>query len=78
MTTCPELARLESEVEQELANIAQVLTLQLELFRSRKDRDMMRVDKQLENMVGAKERAIGALREHIREHKCRPETFSEQ
>jgi len=32
----------------------------------------MSVDKKLENLVGAKERAIGALRQHLKEHKCQP------
>ena len=67
---CPEYARLESEVEQALANLAQVTTLQLDLFRARSFNRVMRVDKELENLVGEKERAIGALRQHVREHNC--------
>lgn len=69
---CPEYARLESEVEQALANLAQVTTLQLDLFRSRSFNRVMRVDKELENLVGQKERAIGALRQHVNEHRCQP------
>jgi hypothetical protein len=67
---CPEYARLESEVEQALANLAQVTTLQLDLFRSRRFNRVMGVDKDLEKLVGEKERAIGALRQHVREHRC--------
>ncbi len=32
----------------------------------------MRLDKDLENAVGLKEWAIGAMREHAREHGCQP------
>ncbi len=70
MTKCPELARLQSEVENVLGNLAQVTTLQLEIFRSGRLDDWKRLDKQLELTVGEKERCIGALRQHIKEHNC--------
>ena len=69
---CQEYDYLESEVEKALANLAQVTTLQLELFRARELKGVLRVDKQLENLVGEKERAIGALSQHIKEHQCQP------
>jgi hypothetical protein len=67
---CAEYDRLEHEVEQILAQLAQVTTLQLELFRSRNYSHVHRVDRELENIVGEKERAIGALLQHLKEHKC--------
>jgi len=70
MTKCPELARLQSEVENVLGNLAQVTTLQLEIFRNGDMREWKRLDKELELTVGEKERCIGALRQHIREHQC--------
>ena len=70
MTKCPELARLQSEVENVLGNLAQVTTLQLEIFRTGDMREWKRLDKELELTVGEKERCIGALRQHIREHQC--------
>ena len=70
MPKCPELARLESEVENVLGNLAQITTLQLEMFRGRNLENWMKLDKQLELTVGEKERCLGALRQHIREHQC--------
>jgi hypothetical protein len=69
---CAEYGRLASEVEQILADLTQTTTLQLELFRSRRYPDFMNVDKELELMVGRKERAIGALRGHAKAHGCQP------
>jgi hypothetical protein len=70
MPRCPELVRLQAAVENVLGNLAQVTTLQLEIFRTGKLEDWKRVDEQLELTVGEKERCIGALRQHIREHNC--------
>lgn len=51
-------------------------TLELELFRARNFAHVSRVDKKLEMIVGEKERAIGALRQHVREHKCQPRSLA--
>lgn len=67
---CEEYDRLQSDVEQVLADINQVTTLQLQLFRAHDLPQFMRVDKELENLVGKKERAFGALRQHAAEHNC--------
>jgi hypothetical protein len=72
MATCPEYDRLHEEVESVLGNLAQVSTLLLELFRSKDLEGVHRLDKQLELTVGEKERCIGALRQHVKEHKCAP------
>jgi len=70
MPQCPQYTELEATVETALARLSHVTTEQLDLFRSRKFNSVMRVDKELENLVGEKERAIGALRQHVKEHKC--------
>lgn len=70
MAGCPEYDRLSTEVENILGNLAQVTTLLLELFRSKDLNGVHRLDKQLELTVGEKERCIGALRQHIKEHNC--------
>jgi len=70
MSNCPEYDRLHAEVENVLGNLAQVTTTLLELFRSKDLAGVHRLDKELELTVGEKERAIGALRQHIKEHKC--------
>ena len=76
MANCPEYIRLRSEVENVLGNLAQVTTLLLELFRKDESQKYKHLDKELELTVGEKERAVGALRQHIKEHKCQPEESS--
>jgi hypothetical protein len=70
MGHCPEYDRLHAEVESVLGNLAQVTTLLLDLFRSKDFVGVGRLDRELELTVGEKERSIGALRQHIHEHKC--------
>lgn len=77
MAKCPEYIRLRSEVENVLGNLAQVTTLLLELFRNDESERYKHLDKELELTDGEKERAVGALRQHIKEHKCQPEKSSQ-
>jgi hypothetical protein len=70
MATCPEYDRLHAQVENVLGNLAQVTTTLLELFRFKDLEGVHRLDKELELTVGEKERSLGALRQHIKEHKC--------
>jgi ATP-dependent Clp protease ATP-binding subunit ClpA len=70
MAKCPEYIRLRSEVENVLGNLAQVTTLLLELFRNDESERYQHLDKELELTVGEKERAVGALRQHIKDHRC--------
>lgn len=73
MEKCPEYIRLRAEVENVLGNLAQVTTLLLELFRKDASEQYRHLDKELELTVGEKERAVGALRQHVKDHKCQPE-----
>jgi hypothetical protein len=70
MSPCAEYDRLHTEVENVLGNLAQVTTTLLELFRSKDLNAVHRLDKELELTVGEKERTLGALRQHIKEHQC--------
>jgi hypothetical protein len=72
MENCTEYKRLQSYVENVLGNLAQLTTLHLELFRAGDFSSCKRIDKDVELTVGEKERAIGALRQHMLEHKCQP------
>jgi hypothetical protein len=72
MPDCPEYVRLRAEVENVLGNLAQVTMLLLELFRSNDEDKYIHLDKELELTVGEKERAVGALRQHLKEHQCQP------
>lgn len=70
MQKCPEYIRLESAVTDVLLRLANVATVQAEMFHSGNDSEFVRLDKQIELIVGEKERAIGALRQHSKEHRC--------
>ena len=53
-----------------LRQLAETTAVQLEVFRASRPREVMSVDKEIELMVGEKERRIGAMRQHAAEHKC--------
>jgi cell division septum initiation protein DivIVA len=69
MTTCKECDRLRGEVQDALARLTHLTTAQLNAFRSNDDATFMQLDKELESAVGTKERTIGAMRQHEREHR---------
>lgn len=68
---CAELARLEESVRSVLQQLIELTAAQLEAFRTRDQPEFLRLDKELENTIGLKERRIGALRQHGQEHGCR-------
>jgi hypothetical protein len=70
MPPCEEYDRLHTEVENVLGNLAQVSTLLVDLFRSNDLKAVHRLDKELELTLGAKERCIGALSQHVKDHQC--------
>ena len=67
---CPEYHRLSANVESILAKLAELTSTHLQMFRERDYSGAMRIDKELEHTIGEKERALGALRQHLREHRC--------
>ena len=71
MATCEEYTRLAGVVETILSKLTQMTTRHLELFRAGDFSACRRLDRELESTIGQKERAIGALRQHMLEHKCR-------
>jgi len=71
-TKCAEYAHLEALVDGHLRKLRELTNLQLEVFRSKNYESFTRMDRQLEMGVGEKERAIGALKQHAKEHKCQP------
>ena len=70
MSKCPEYDQLAEEADQILRDLGQATTLLLAVFREKDHNKFVRLDKELEQLVGAKERALGALRQHAKEHKC--------
>jgi len=72
VSACPEYDRLEADVSAILEWLREIAERQLDAFR-RRDHDAFRqYDIMLESAVGEKERAVGALRQHCRDHKCQP------
>ena len=65
---CKECERLRGEVQDALARLTNLTTAQLNAFRANDRSDFMRLDDELENGMGAKERTIGAMRQHEKEH----------
>jgi hypothetical protein len=65
---CPRCAELSADADEILKKLNTITTDQLAAFRRRDDPAFMRLDKELELTIGAKERTIGSLREHRREH----------
>jgi hypothetical protein len=70
MQNCEEYDRLHVHLENVLGNLAQSATLLLELFRARNLEGVRRLDRGLELILGEKERSLGALRQHVKEHDC--------
>jgi hypothetical protein len=68
---CPEYARLQQDVTAVLEQLTALTAAQLEAFRANDHATFMRLDRELENVVGLKERTIGALRQHAQEHGCK-------
>jgi hypothetical protein len=67
---CAEYDRLQAEVMVVLEALTALTTQQLDAFQKHEQSRFVKLDKELENTVGLKERSIGALRQHLREHKC--------
>lgn len=65
---CKRCEELSADADQVLDRLVILTNDQLKAFRERDDSTFMRLDKELEVTVGLKERRIGALREHRREH----------
>jgi hypothetical protein len=67
---CQEYANLQHEVQLTLQALTDLTRAMLDAFHA-PDRDRFKqLDRELEMMVGRKERTIGALRQHVKEHKC--------
>jgi len=70
MERCEDYTRLASEVEILLQKLREITSAQLAAFHAKDSGTFTRLDTELEQLVGAKERAIGAMREHAKTHKC--------
>jgi hypothetical protein len=67
---CPEYANLQHELQLTLQTLSDLTKAMLDAFRANDRNAFTRLDKELETTVGRKERVVGALRQHIKDHKC--------
>ena len=67
---CPEYANLQQELQLTLQTLSDLTKAMLDAFRGNDRNAFARLDKELETTVGRKERVVGALRQHVKDHQC--------
>lgn len=67
---CVEQQRLIEVVQQHLIRIAELSRATADAMASRNDDLIAELDRQVEREIGEKERALGALRQHRKDHGC--------
>ena len=67
---CIEQQRLIAEVQQHLKRIAELTRATSEAVANRNENLTSELDRQTEQELGKKERALGALRQHRKDHGC--------
>ena len=70
MKPCPERQKLSQAAAVTLDEIIAVNKLQIEALKSSDLRKLLKHDKELELLIGKKERVFGALHQHTKEHGC--------
>jgi len=66
---CSDCAHLKEEISNILENISKATAEQVDAVRSGDQEKLMRLDKEVETMMGEKERNMGALLHHQRGHR---------
>jgi|SRR6185437_16903119 len=67
---CLRQQELMEEVRRRLARLAELAHAEAEALKSRHHNLWKEIDQQIELTIGEKERCIGALNEHRKEHGC--------
>jgi hypothetical protein len=67
---CTEATKLLNEIISELSRIVDLSRSQADARRAEKRDLATELDRQLEEALGKKERAIGAWQQHVKEHGC--------
>jgi hypothetical protein len=70
MPNCDARKLLERNADSVLTEVVKIIELQREALKSGNQKELMLLDKRLENAFGEKERAFGALTQHKKEHGC--------
>ncbi len=65
---CPECTRLQDATQDALRQLVRLTSSQLEAFQAGDNGRFARLDKEVEQVMGAKERTIGAFHQHQKEH----------
>jgi hypothetical protein len=69
-TDCKTRQRLENLAQYHLRELAALAQEEADILRTADQERILEVDKKIENTLGQKERVIGALDEHRKEHGC--------
>lgn len=67
---CEDKLKLMDQAQEALASICELVTQQRQALRAGADNTVDALDKRLEHLMGEKERRLGALRQHEKEHGC--------
>ena len=67
---CPEREKLKADASKALQDIIEFTDRLLKSVNNEQLASFIALDKDLENAVGAKERAFGALAQHRKDHGC--------
>ncbi len=67
---CERRDALMEETQRQLLRLADLARAQGEALRNNQENVVMAIDKEVERTLGEKERSLGALREHKKEHGC--------
>jgi hypothetical protein len=67
---CAEREALQDEGRRQLQRVLDIANQQIEALRAGDQKELIDLDKTLEISFGDKERALGALRQHLKEHGC--------
>ncbi len=67
---CPEQQRLIDAVQERLIRIADLSRAAADAIANRNYNFAFELDREVEREIGAKERALGALRQHRADHGC--------
>jgi hypothetical protein len=67
---CPREQELNEDVQRHLRRIAELAHAEREALQDRHTNLWVKLDKEIELEIGEKERSIGALNQHRKEHGC--------
>ena len=67
---CQQKDELIQKVQQHLLRLAELAKREAKIIRDTEDVIWLAIDKEIENEIGSKERCLGALKQHQKEHGC--------